>query len=37
MWWLWVGFVILIGVPLALGLGVFHRQAHVVQAREAPL
>jgi len=35
MWWLWVGFIILIGVLLAFDLGVFHRQAHVVHAREA--
>lgn len=37
MWWLWVGFIILIGLLLALDLGVFHRQAHVVQVREALL
>jgi hypothetical protein len=30
MEWLYVGFVALIGVLLALDLGVFHRRAHVV-------
>jgi tellurite resistance protein TerC len=35
MWWLWVGFVILICVLLAFDLGVFHRKAHVVEVREA--
>jgi tellurite resistance protein TerC len=37
MWWLWIGFIILILLLLALDLGVFHRKAHVVQAREALL
>lgn len=35
MWWLWIGFIILILLLLALDLGVFHRKAHVVGVREA--
>jgi tellurite resistance protein TerC len=35
MWWLWIGFIILVLVLLALDLGVFHRQVHVIQVREA--
>lgn len=35
MFWLYVGFLALIGVALALDLGVFHRHAHVIRAREA--
>jgi tellurite resistance protein TerC len=35
MWWSWICFLILILVLLALDLGVFHRKAHVIQAREA--
>jgi tellurite resistance protein TerC len=34
-WWHWVGFVGCVLVFLALDLGVFHRQAHVVRFREA--
>jgi tellurite resistance protein TerC len=37
MWWLWIGFTILIVMLLALDLGVFHRTAHVVKVREALL
>jgi tellurite resistance protein TerC len=33
--WLWVGFILLIVLLLALDLGVFHRKAHVVRIREA--
>ncbi len=33
--WLWVGFVGFVLAMLALDLGVFHRKAHVVRAREA--
>jgi tellurite resistance protein TerC len=35
VWWVWVGFIILIGLLLAFDLGVFHRKAHVVEVREA--
>jgi len=35
MVWLWGGFVALVLALLALDLGVFHRQAHVVSFREA--
>jgi tellurite resistance protein TerC len=35
MAWLWIGFVALIVLLLALDLGVFHRTAHVVKVREA--
>ena len=35
MWWLWIGFILLIVLLLAVDLGVFHRQAHVVGVREA--
>ncbi len=31
----WIGFLVLIGVFLALDLGVFHRTAHIVPPREA--
>jgi tellurite resistance protein TerC len=34
---LWIGFVILVLLLLALDLGVFHRKAHVVKVREALL
>jgi tellurite resistance protein TerC len=37
MGWLWIGFIGLIGTLLALDLGVFHRKAHVIPAREALL
>ncbi len=33
--WLWVGFNVFVLAMLALDLGVFHRQAHVVSLREA--
>lgn len=35
MWWTWLAFLVLIGVLLAFDLGVFHRKAHVVAAKEA--
>ena len=35
MIWLWVGFISLILLILALDLGVFHRNAHVVSVKEA--
>jgi tellurite resistance protein TerC len=35
--WLWLGFILLIGLLLAFDLGVFHRKAHVVQPGEALL
>src|SRR5208282_2482835 len=37
MAWLWIGFILLIVLLLALDLGVFHRTAHVVTVREALL
>jgi tellurite resistance protein TerC len=37
MEWLWIGFISLIGLLLALDLGVFHRKAHVIPVREALL
>jgi len=33
--WLWIGFLLFVFVLLALDLGVFHREAHVVRPREA--
>ena len=33
--WHWVGFIVCVLIFLALDLGVFHRQAHVVKFREA--
>ena len=33
--WLWIGFVAFVVAMLALDLGVFHRRAHVVRAKEA--
>jgi tellurite resistance protein TerC len=33
--WIWIGFILLILLFLALDLGVFHRTAHVVRVREA--
>src|SRR6185436_4583321 len=33
--WLWVGFVGFVLIMLALDLGVFHREGHVVKPREA--
>ena len=35
MIWLWTGFVVFVLLMLALDLGVFHRQAHVVMVKEA--
>jgi tellurite resistance protein TerC len=35
MVWLWVGFILLVLLMLALDLGVFHRKAHVVTMKEA--
>jgi tellurite resistance protein TerC len=35
MVWIWLGFLALILLLLALDLGVFHRKAHVVRVREA--
>ncbi len=35
MGWLWLGFILLIGLLLAFDLGVFHRKAHVIQPGEA--
>lgn len=35
MFWIWLAFVVFILLMLALDLGVFHRQAHVVQMKEA--
>ena len=35
MIWIWAGFVLFVLLMLALDLGVFHRQAHVVSVREA--
>lgn len=34
-WWGWAGFTLFVLAMLALDLGVFHRQAHVVKVREA--
>ena len=33
--WLWLGFILLIGLLLAFDLGVFHRKAHVIHPGEA--
>jgi len=33
--WMWIGFILLVLVLLALDLGVFHRKAHVIEVREA--
>jgi len=35
MIWLWLGFIAFVLAMLALDLGVFHRQAHVVSVKEA--
>jgi len=35
MIWIWVGFITLVLLMLALDLGVFHRKAHVVSMKEA--
>ena len=35
MIWLWAGFIVFVLLMLALDLGVFHRQAHVVTVKEA--
>ncbi len=34
-WWAWAGFLLFVGVMLALDLGVFNRHAHAVQLKEA--
>jgi tellurite resistance protein TerC len=36
-WWFYAGFLAMVGVLLALDLGVFHRHAHVVSVKEAAL
>jgi len=36
-WWFYLGFLALVGVLLALDLGVFHRHAHTVSIKEASL
>jgi tellurite resistance protein TerC len=36
-WWFYAGFLALVGVLLALDLGVFHRHAHTVSIKEASL
>ena len=35
MIWIWIGFIAFVLLMLALDLGVFHREAHVVSVREA--
>lgn len=35
MIWLWIGFLVFVGVMLALDLGVFHRKASVISTKEA--
>jgi tellurite resistance protein TerC len=35
MIWLWIGFIVLVLSAMALDLGVFHRKAHAVKAKEA--
>jgi tellurite resistance protein TerC len=35
MLWIWIGFILLVLVLLALDLGVFHRKAHAVGVKEA--
>ena len=35
MIWIWAGFILFVLLMLALDLGVFHRDAHVVSIREA--
>ena len=35
--WLWAGFILVVLVLLALDLGVFHREAHAVSAKEAAI
>jgi tellurite resistance protein TerC len=37
LWWLWIGFISLVVLLLALDLGVFHRKAQVVKVPEALL
>jgi tellurite resistance protein TerC len=34
-WWFYAGFTVFVLLVLALDLGVFHREAHVVSASEA--
>ena len=36
-WWFYLGFLALVGVLLALDLGVFHRHAHAVSIKEATI
>jgi tellurite resistance protein TerC len=36
-WWFYAGFLALVGVLLALDLGVFHRHAHTVSIKEASI
>lgn len=35
MIWLWIGFLVFVGVMLALDLGVFHKKASVISTKEA--
>ena len=35
--WAWIGFLLFVGVVLAIDLGVLNRKAHVVKMREALL
>lgn len=35
MVWIWIGFIAVVILMLALDLGIFHRQAHVVSVKEA--
>lgn len=37
MIWVWIGFLVVVLILLALDLGVFHRKAHVVRIKEALL
>jgi tellurite resistance protein TerC len=36
-WWFYGGFLVMVGILLALDLGVFHRHAHTVSVKEAAL
>ena len=36
-WWFYAGFLVMVGILLALDLGVFHRHAHTVSVKEAAL
>ena len=33
--WIWIGFIAFVLLMLALDLGIFHRNAHVVSVKEA--